>query len=99
MRGRRLQETALQRQTKMYAPDVIPKVEIEARKHRLSARFIDPGPDSLACGEIIDMVLRVENIGSSPVSELWLIHGPMDEIWVGNRETLPGNSLSPNVSS
>lgn len=90
VRGRRLQDTALQRQTKMYAPDIIPKVDIEARKYRLAARFMDSGPYTLATGEVIGMALRIENIGAGPIGQIWLVYGPMDELWVGDAEDHPG---------
>lgn len=97
-RGHRLQDTAVQRQSKIYAPDIIPNIEIETRRHQLEATFIDSCPDSLACGEVVEMVLRIENTGSSPVSEVWLVPGPADEIWVGEREILPGTKQTPHCS-
>lgn len=82
VRGRRLHDTAYQRQNKIYAPDVLPKVEIEGREQRLTASLTDAQPDVLARGEIVRISLRLENTGTRNIGEVWLVHSPSDEILV-----------------
>ncbi|KAI5123549.1 hypothetical protein M0805_003369 [Coniferiporia weirii] len=82
VRGRRLQETALQRQQRMYAPDVLPRVRVETGECRLMATFIDVQPSSLACGERVHMSLRIQNSGSTMIGEIWFVHGHNDEVWL-----------------
>lgn len=83
VRGRRLQETALERQSKVYAPDVFPKVQIQACNRRIDAAFTDDISPILAHGEIVTMNIRLENVGAKDVGEIWLIHALEDELWQG----------------
>ena len=73
-----------------YAPDILPKIRVEARDRRLSAVFTDSQPNILAHGEKIECVLQVENVGTQPIGEVWLVHGDSDEIWLGKDEKTPG---------
>lgn len=70
----------------MYAPDVFPSVQVEAREQRLAATFTDSQPAILARGELTQISLRVENVGTKTISEVWLVHGPSDELWLGDEE-------------
>ncbi|KAH8120206.1 ER-golgi trafficking TRAPP I complex 85 kDa subunit-domain-containing protein [Phellopilus nigrolimitatus] len=99
VRGRRLQESALQRQSKMYAPDVLLKVQVEAAEHRLAAAFTDTQPRNLAHGEQATMSLQIENNGLRDIGEIWLVHGPSDEIWLGENQNISGNSFETITSS
>ncbi|KAL5534350.1 hypothetical protein ACEPAG_812 [Sanghuangporus baumii] len=86
VRGKRLHDTAYQRQNKVYAADVLPKVEIEGREQRLLATFTDAQPVILARGEVVQISLRLENMGTKNIGEVWLVHGPSDEIWMEENE-------------
>lgn len=88
VRGRRLQETALERQSKVYAPDVFPIVQIQACNRRIDAAFTDDITPILAHGENVTMNIRLENVGAKDVGEIWLIHALDDELWQG---TYAGN--------
>ncbi len=72
-RGRRLQETPLQRQSKMYAPDVAIKVQVEDARQRLAVNFVDDDRLMLAHGECRVMHLWLSNLGTGPIDEVWLV--------------------------
>ena len=84
VRGRRLQETAVQRRSKVYAPDVTPSIQVEAKEHRLSATFTDSISSTLANGEEVKLSFRIENEGSRPIGEIFLVPGPFDELSIEN---------------
>ncbi|KAG0696032.1 ER-golgi trafficking TRAPP I complex 85 kDa subunit-domain-containing protein [Suillus ampliporus] len=90
-RGRRLQETAQQRQTVTYAPDVFLKLDVEEASQELAVAFVDDGPLVLAEGECKRMKLWMSNAGSRDIGEVWVIPGPEDQIWI---EPLDGGSVS-----
>lgn len=82
-RGRKLHDTPLQRQQPTYAPDVIMQVEVVASYHKLVASYIEDGQLVLIQGENKLMRLLLTNAGSRPISEVWMVAGTEDEIWVG----------------
>ena len=82
-RGRRLHDTPLQRQQPTYAPDDILQVEVVASHHKLVASYIEDGQLVLIQGENRLMRLLLTNAGSRPISEVWMVAGAEDEIWVG----------------
>ena len=82
-RGRKLHDTPLQRQQPAYAPDVIMRVEVVASYHKLVASYIEDGQLVLIQGENKLMRLLLTNDGSRPISEVWMVAGAEDEIWVG----------------
>ena len=86
VRGRRLQETAAQRRSKVYAPNVVPSIHVEAKENRLSASFSDSVPSTLVNGEEVRLSLRIGNEGSKPIGEIYLVPGPFDELSIENRE-------------
>ncbi|KAI0068320.1 hypothetical protein BV25DRAFT_1793504 [Artomyces pyxidatus] len=81
-RGRRLQDTPLQRQGKVYAPDVALEADVEDASQRLSVDFVDDGRLVLEHGECKRMRLWVSNIGTEAVDDIWLVAGPEDEFWL-----------------
>ena len=85
-RGRRLQDTPLQRQNKVYAPDVVVKVEIEDATQRLSAEFFDDNRLILYHGERKQMRIWLSNVGTQSIGEIWLVGGQEDEFWVEESE-------------
>ena len=95
MRGRRLNDTPVQRQGKVYAHDVLIKVEVEEAGQRLHAHFVDDRHLVLAQGEYKHQRVWLTNSGTHPVSELWLLAGEEDEIWVD----IEGNNPDPSSSS
>lgn len=91
VRGRRLQETAVQRQGKMYAPDVMLKVQVDESDRRLEAAFVQDeryGTDTMVAlhGERATMLVRVMNTGTSDVGELWVVKDDECVLWLGNPE-------------
>ena len=82
-RGRKLHDTPLQRQQPTYAPDVIMQVEVVASYHKLVASYIEDGQLVLIQGENKLMRLLLTNAGSRLISEVWMVAGTEDEIWVG----------------
>ncbi|KAH9486608.1 hypothetical protein JR316_0000673 [Psilocybe cubensis] len=92
-RGRRLHDTALQRQHPTYAPDVVMKTEIIPSEHRLFVTFVEDQRLVLLQGETKTIRLWLTNAGSKPISEVWMIAGADDEIWLGPNSG-PENSSS-----
>ncbi|CCM05178.1 uncharacterized protein FIBRA_07387 [Fibroporia radiculosa] len=84
VRGRRLHDTPQQRQNKAYAPDVVIKVNVEEAGQRLFANFVDDRHLVLAHGEHKRLKLWLSNSGSKKISELWLVTGTEDGIWVND---------------
>ena len=81
-RGRRLQDTALQRQGATYAPEELIKVEVTETNHKLLVNFVDDQRLVLAQGESKPMRLWFSNTGTRPISEVWMVAGPEDEFWL-----------------
>jgi hypothetical protein len=89
-RGRRLQDTPLQRQNKVYAPDVVVKVEVEDATQRLSVEFFDDNRLVLYHGERKQIRIWLSNVGTQTIGDIWLVSGQEDEFWVeesGDQET------------
>ena len=82
VRGRRLNDTPIQRQGRVYAPDVIIKVEVEEAGQRMHAHFVDDRHLILAQGEYKHQSIWLTNSGTRPVSELWVLTGEDDELWI-----------------
>jgi len=83
--GRRLQETLLQRQSRLYAQDIFIEAEIQAASWRLSVNFVDDGHLQvvLAHGECKKMQLWLSNQGIlSATDDIWLVTGPEHEYLV-----------------
>lgn len=85
-RGRRLHDTPAQRQNKSYAPDVHLKVEVSPANNRLSAAFADDTELVLKQGEIRELVVHLNNVGTAPVEEVWLVFGREEELWIGRND-------------
>ena len=81
-RGRRLHDTPYQRQNKVYAPDVVVKVEVEDGSQRLSAEFFDDNRLVLYHGERKKMRIWLSNVGTRAIGDIWLVGGQEDEFWV-----------------
>ncbi|KAJ7275176.1 ER-golgi trafficking TRAPP I complex 85 kDa subunit-domain-containing protein [Mycena haematopus] len=81
-RGKRLQNTAAQRQHPTYAPDVLLAVDIVEATHKLLVNFVDDEQLVLGEGEIASLRLRFANHGTNPIGEVWMVSGADDEIWV-----------------
>jgi hypothetical protein len=85
-RGRRLQETATQRQSKMYAADSFIRFEVEHARQRLTATFVEDGQLILSHGECQRMRLWLTNIGEEAIDDIWLVAGNEDELYVVGEE-------------
>ncbi|KLO17070.1 hypothetical protein SCHPADRAFT_959188 [Schizopora paradoxa] len=100
VRGRRLQETALQRQSKQYAADILMTVRVQDKTQRLEACFVEDDLQFAWEGELIKFSLRLENTGTTPLQEIWLVSGPDDHLWLdSSRDSASENSLQWNGSS
>ncbi|PCH33758.1 hypothetical protein WOLCODRAFT_60797 [Wolfiporia cocos MD-104 SS10] len=105
VRGRRLHDTAEQRQNKVYAPDTYPKVDVEEAGQRLHASFVDDTQLVLAHGESRRLRLWMTNSGTRKIGEIWMVTGHDDNVWVesmsepsSSREVLhTNNSLAPRT--
>ncbi|KAA1467917.1 hypothetical protein DENSPDRAFT_856966 [Dentipellis sp. KUC8613] len=84
-----LQETPLQRQSKMYAPDVLIKVQVEDARQRMAVNFVDDDRLMLAHGECRVMRIWLSNLGTGPIDEVWLVSGPEDELYVHDDADYP----------
>ncbi|KII93831.1 hypothetical protein PLICRDRAFT_36073 [Plicaturopsis crispa FD-325 SS-3] len=99
IRGRRLQETALQRQSVMYAPDVLMNVEVEEASQRLLIDFVDDERLELAQGECKQLRLWISNEGTRNIGETWLVAGVADEVWVDHSTQDPSSSTVDTPST
>ena len=81
-RGRRLNDTPAQRQDKTYAPDVFVEVETEECRRRLDASFVEDGQVELIQGERKRLELWINNTGVEDVSEVWMVSGPENVVWM-----------------
>lgn len=93
-RGRRLHDTPQQRQNKVYAPDILLKVDVEDALQRLQANFVDGRHIVLAEGETKRMTIRLLNSGKNPISELWVLGGSEDELWVDDQSPSTSGTVS-----
>ena len=81
-RGRRLNDTAVQRQNKTYAQDVFVEIETEECRRRLDASFVEDGQVGLIQGERKRLELWVNNTGVEDVSEVWMVSGSENVVWI-----------------
>jgi hypothetical protein len=86
-RGRRLHETALQRQKPTYASDVFMQVEVVPADHKLQITYVEDERLVFLQGENKSERLWLTNAGTRPISEVWMITGANDELWVGSIES------------
>src|SRR5258708_2153632 len=78
IRGKLLNDTAAQRQTKMRAADSFVVVNVRHPVAKLEARFDDStgnNEDEMAfyCGEIREEYFEIHNLGKSIVSDIWVV--------------------------
>ncbi|KAH7885908.1 ER-golgi trafficking TRAPP I complex 85 kDa subunit-domain-containing protein, partial [Phlebopus sp. FC_14] len=90
-RGRRLQDTPQQRQSLVYAPDVLIHLDIEEASQELAVSFVRDEPLVLKEGECKTMELHLLNAGSSAIGEVWVVAGADDQVWL---ESSVGGTLS-----
>lgn len=83
-RGKRLQDTPIQRQGKVYAPDTRPRAEVRAGAVRLAATFVEDARMVLACGECKRMRVFVRNVGKERIKDVWVVRGE-DDVFVLDR--------------
>ncbi|KAI0686194.1 ER-golgi trafficking TRAPP I complex 85 kDa subunit-domain-containing protein [Earliella scabrosa] len=93
VRGRRLNDTPIQRQGKVYAPDILIKIEVEEAGQRLHAHFVDDRHLTLAQGKYKHQRVWLTNSETRSISELWLLTGEQDELWV---DTDDGSAVIPS---
>jgi trafficking protein particle complex subunit 8 len=85
-RGPRLHGTPAQMRSVTYGPDVYLKVDVAPSDNKLSAAFADECEIVLKHGEIREMSIHLTNTGTKPISEVWLVMGGEEELWVGREE-------------
>jgi trafficking protein particle complex subunit 8 len=99
VRGRRLHDTPHQRQNKVYAPDILIKLDVEDSGYRLQSGFLDHRHLSLYQGECRQVDVRIHNSGRRAVSELWMVSEPRSEVWLSEAEAIePGKLSAAHVS-
>lgn len=101
-RGRRLQDTPQQRQTVTYAPDILIRTDVEEASQELTVSFENNGLLVLDEGEYKSMKLWMTNTGRKTISEIWLVGGPEDQIWLESSESesrklLLGRDIRPSL--
>ncbi|KAH9944035.1 ER-golgi trafficking TRAPP I complex 85 kDa subunit-domain-containing protein [Epithele typhae] len=96
VRGRRLNDTPIQRQGKVYAPDTLIKVEVEEAGQRLYAHFVDDRHLVLAQGEYKRQSVWLTNSGTRPIRDLWVLAGEDDAVWIETNNE-PSSSTAPKV--
>ena len=87
-RGRRLHETAIQRQSVLHAPDIFLTVDVEAANHKLIVNFVDDGRLVLYQGEWKEIKLWIVNAGTTNIDEMWMVAGPEDELLVDDSDCI-----------
>jgi len=80
--GRRLNDTAVQRQNKTYAPDIFVEIETEECRKRLDATFVEDKQVALIQGERRRLELWINNTGVEDVSEVWMVSGSKNVVWI-----------------
>lgn len=82
VRGRRLHDTPYQRQNKVYAPDILLKVDVEDSGYRLQSSFVDNRHLYLYQGECEQIDISIHNSGRRPISEVWIVTESNSEVWL-----------------
>lgn len=99
VRGRRLNDTAAQRETATYASDVLMRVDVRKSGGRLNAELSatnEPMP-ALGVGEIRKLSVRITNVGSTGVRDLWAVFGESENaglVWLDVAESSEGKQTS-----
>jgi hypothetical protein len=81
----------------MYAPSVQIKIEVEEASHKLIANFVDDKRLVLAQGENKRMRLWLSNAGAGAITELWMVAGPEDQVWVAINDDSKPESASERI--
>jgi hypothetical protein len=74
---------------------VFVEVETEECRQRLDASFVEDGQVALILGERKRLQLWINNTGVEDVSEIWVVSGSENVVWIGKSaaEKTPGESL------
>jgi hypothetical protein len=87
VKGARLNETAKERQNRVYADDIIPRIEVVGKETRLVVDKFDNHSPIVYHGEHRRILARLVNTGETEVNEIWLVPGRQDRLCV----LLPGD--------
>jgi hypothetical protein len=88
VRGKRLNDTASQRQNIVYAPSRQIVLLVKEGGCRLEAELVEDDEDDedepidLIQGELHDMIIRLKNIGTSDITQIWLTIDDSVTAWV-----------------
>ncbi|KAG8986225.1 hypothetical protein FRB93_005483 [Tulasnella sp. JGI-2019a] len=108
VRGRRLNDTAAQRETPAYASDVLMRIDVRKSGGRLHAELsssADHPATVLGVGEIKELTVRITNAGSTVVRDLWAVFGESENtglVWLdtgdpdSDEDGLPSLITTPN---
>ncbi|PVF97590.1 hypothetical protein CPB86DRAFT_785718 [Serendipita vermifera] len=97
IRGKRLNDTASQRQDIVYAPSRQITLLVKEGGCRLEAEVVDEDEDDedepieLIQGELHHMTVRLKNIGTSDINQLWLTVDDAVTAWVDYESLNPGH--------
>lgn len=64
------------------------QVDVMPADHRLTVSYIEDERLVLLQGENKSTRIWLMNAGSCPISEVWMVCGPDDEIWMGSDDLL-----------
>lgn len=91
VRGPRLHQTATQRQSVVYGPDVVLNVDFEDDGSRLDLSLSKTNGDLrrliLGSGECAELTLNVRNTGKGNIDDIWIMHSPAMWFDLENRGT------------
>ncbi|KAH6916862.1 ER-golgi trafficking TRAPP I complex 85 kDa subunit-domain-containing protein [Coprinopsis sp. MPI-PUGE-AT-0042] len=96
-RGPRLHATPAQMRSVTYGPDVYLKVDVAPSDNKLSVAFADDSDILLKHGEIREMSIQLTNTGRKPISEVWLVMGGEEELWVGREDESDDSRSSSEI--
>ena len=98
VRGARLNDTAVERQNKMYSADKFPFTEVVNNDTRLVIDTTEDNPSTLYHGEHGQFVVKLFNSGKTTIDEIWVVPARHDRVDIlpqsmANGEYLMGLNL------
>lgn len=85
IKGVRLQDTPQHRQNKVYGPDSFLNVQVINDEWRLNAAFTTSSNPIIYQGEENMLNLKITNMGTKSVQNLWIVFDREDLLWLAPR--------------
>lgn len=73
-------------------------VRVQDKDQRLEVIFVEDDLETVWEGELSKISLRIENTGSKPLQEIWLVAGPDDHIWLESSSSEYLREIHPTTS-